>query len=193
MPTNVMRVAASPPVAVPEPEFERMSLDRMRPVYHPFPSEWKQLRVIKKLPDDPLSLSPNDPAVVDLLYEVPGYEPDLGFTYFLRGAALAALITDPTQHENVRAILQACGERVIHGGGLPELDGTFFGDVYQITHAIFANGEPITWRPLLAFTVGCYWLLSYMQEPDKKRGKQTPRVWIKDLVLLYAELMYVPE
>lgn len=192
MASPIRLVAAGPAVSVPEAGFEHMALDRIRPRFLTFTAEQHQIEALDLLPPDPITVSPSDPQVVDLLFETPGDEPDLGFKYFIHGAAVLALITKPAYHPAIKAALAAVGTRVIQGAGLPELDGDLFGDVHCCLHAIMNNGEPISWRGLIAFMTGAYWLLSYIRDNNTPRGAWTPRTWTRELIETYAGLMYTP-
>lgn len=183
--------SVSPPVGQAEPPFELMDLNRVRPKFCTYDKSYKTLDVLRSLPD-PMTVSPSSPKVVNIRYTTPGSEPDIGWYFFVKGVATFADIVPDHFQQAISDSIRDTGERIMEGEGLPELDETFANDVQEVIRVIL-NADPISIRSLIAFTAGVYWLLSFTRDPEKRRGRYTPRSWAKELTTNYATLSYLPD
>ena len=68
----------------------------------------------------------------------------------------------------------------------------FYDTVRELELSIIDNGEPISWRPIIAFMSGAFWLLSFIKDPYKKHGDRSPLSFVHDKVLDSAVLGYAP-
>lgn len=190
--------AVGPVIPVPEsPDhirstYETMSLQRLTPTFVEFSKEAKSLQIVKKIPD-PETIDASLPEVISLIYETPGLEPEIAFPDFIRGAAIVAAITLPDMMDGVKAALLAVAERIINGGELPAIDAQFVSEVREIEKAILDNGETVSWRSLLAFMNGAFWLLSFVDSPKRRRGKFSPLEFVDFRLTLSAQLGYTPK
>lgn len=171
--------------------FANSGIDIHLPEFDVYGENLKRLEAVRILPD--LSqVSPSNPEVIDFLFMVPGVEPYYCFPEWIRGVAIVASITNPLQREVLREAASAIGQAVTEGTPLPPIDVDFYDDVTEINAAIVGNGEPISWRPLVAFTHGAYWALSFVNSPHKRRGNQSPAEFLKEYMIRSALLAYAP-
>lgn len=190
--------AVGPVIPVPEaPDhiratYEAMSLHRLYPKFIEIPKESKTLPVTKKIPD-PETVDASAPEVIGLLYETPGLEPEIAFPDFIRGAAVVAAMVPPEVMPAVKQALLTVAERIINGGELPPIDVQFVNEVREIEQLILTNGETVSWRALLAFMNGAFWLLSFVDSPKKRRGRFSPIQFVDFRLTLSAQLGYTPK
>lgn len=190
--------AVGPVIPVPEApdhiksSYETMSLQRLYPTFVEFSKGAKTLLVTKKIPD-PETVDASSPEVIGLIYETPGLEPEIAFPDFVRGAAVVAALVPPEMMDGVKAALLAVAERIINGGELPALDVQFVTEVREIEKTILGNGETVSWRPLLAFMNGAFWILSFIESPKRRRGKFSPLEFVEFRLTLSAQLGYTPK
>lgn len=169
----------TPPEEVEEKDniYTEYNLERLAPIFDLYDGDL--IHILKsadknEFPQDPSEMSASRPEVIDFMFEVPGVEPDLSFRDFIKGAAMASLLVDPAYREGVKAAATAVGERVINGGELPALSIDFYDEVMALEEKLFANGEPVSWMPLLSFMRGAFWVLGFMISPKGKVGKYSP-------------------
>jgi len=172
-------------------EYSSVGLEALRPSFDVYPPGARALAVADRVPD-PRSVSPEDPESIDVLRAVPAVEPALAFRSYAVGVALASRAVAEEHRGALREALVAAAERAIAGGGLPALDVGLYDDFVDLERRIFANGEPLSWRPLLAFAQGAFWTLSLMSDPRRSRGWGSPLEFVRALVSSAAELGYVP-
>lgn len=190
--------AIGPVIPVPEaPDYIRdqysaMSLDRLYPKFVEFPKGAKTLPVTKKIPD-PETVDASAPEVIGLIYETPGLEPEIAFPDFVRGAAVVAAIVPQEVMPGVKAALLEVAERIINGGELPAIDVQFASSVREIEQTILTNGETVSWRSLLAFMGGAFWMLSFVDSPKRRRGRFSPLEFVDFRLTLSAQLGYTPK
>lgn len=190
--------AVGPVIPVPEaPDYvkdayETMNLQRLYPTFIELPKTVKTLPVVKKIPD-PETVDASAPEIISLVYETPGLEPEIAFTDFIRGAAVVAAIVPPEKLLAVKDALLAVAERIIGGGELPPIDVQFVTEVREVEKTILANGESVSWRALLAFMNGAFWLLSFIDSPKRRRGKFSPTEFVDFRLTLSAQLGYTPK
>lgn len=190
--------AVGPVIAVPEaPDhvreaYDTMSLNRLYPKFVEFPKASKTLPVTKKIPD-PETVDASAPEVISLIYETPGLEPEIAFPDFVRGAAVVAAIVPEEVMPAVKAALLSVAERVINGGEIPAIDVLFVNEVREMEKTIISNGEPVSWRPLLAFMNGAFWMLSFVDSPKRRRGRFSPLEFVDFRLTLSAQLGYTPK
>jgi hypothetical protein len=133
------------------------------------------------------------PEVVEVWFEsYTGAEPALSFPDFVKGVGCAAQAVNPADIGMVKAMVRELSTRVAQGAGLPTLDEAFVDQVRGCFEAILSNGEPISWRGLMAFTVGAFWLLGFIGPSHPKRGMQSPLAFVEGFVRQYAALGYLP-
>jgi hypothetical protein len=173
------------------PYYEMMSMERLVPRFDQYGPELKTLSAAVAMPA-PDAVAASDPETIDFLFEVPGVEPGLSFEDFIRGAAIATRTIDNRWHNAIRDALISVGQSVIDGGMLPTIDVDFYDSFKVVERTIFANGESVSWKPLIAFTEGAYWLLSFVQSPERRRGSMSPLEFVERRVMLSASLGYVP-
>lgn len=190
--------AIGPVIPVPEaPDYikaayDAMSLQRLYPTFMDFPRGAKNLRVTKKIPD-PETVDASLPEIIGLMNETPGLEPEIAFQDFIRGAAVVAIMVPPEAMEGVKSALLAVAERIIQGGELPAIDVQFVNEVREIERTILSNGESVSWRALLAFMNGAFWMLSFVDGPKRKRGRFSPLEFVDFRLTLSAQLGYTPK
>jgi hypothetical protein len=190
--------AVGPIIPVPEaPDhirdaYEALSLQRLYPRFTEFPKEAKTLLVTSKIPD-PETVDSSSPEIISLIFEIPGTEPEVAFPEFVRGAAVVAAMVPAEVLTAVKAALLEVAERVIGGGELPSIDIQFVTEVREIERAIISNGETVSWRPLLAFMCGAFWLLSFVDAPKRRRGRFSPIEFVDFRLTLSAQLGYTPK
>jgi hypothetical protein len=132
------------------------------------------------------------PEVIEVWFEsYTGAEPSLNFPDFIKGVACVAQAVEPTDIGLVKDAVRELATRVANGDGLPALDTEFGDPVRRGFEQILANGEPMSWRSLMAFLLGSYWLLGFIGEPAKKRG-HTPRKFVEGYIEHYASLGFLP-
>jgi hypothetical protein len=133
------------------------------------------------------------PEVVEVWFEsYTGAEPALNFPDFVKGVGCAAQAVSPASIETVKAMVRELATRVSQGAGLPTLDAEFGDQVRGCFEAILSNGEPISWRGLMAFTIGAFWLIGFVGPSRAKRGMQSPLSFVEGFVRQYAALGYLP-
>lgn len=172
-------------------EYEALGIARLRPTFIEYPRELKTLPAVRSI-SDPQEASTSLPEIVSILFETPAVEPALQFDAFIRGAAVVALMIDPERIGQIKTALQQVAERVINGADLPPVDEHFRQPVALAERTIFGNSEPMSWSRLLAFAQGAYWLLSFIEAPQRKRGKHSPMQFVEILVNHWAVLAYLP-
>ena len=147
-------------------------------------------RAILMAPED---VSYTMPDVTAVWFETfTGAEPTLNFPDFVKGVSCAALGVELDDVELVKGTIRMLAERVMVGGSLPPLDIRFGPAVQQCYTTILANGEPISWRALMAFTLGAFWLLGFVVNPMKKIRKRSSLDFVREFVEYYAQLGYLP-
>lgn len=174
-------------------KFFGFDLNQMRPKVIPYNAAYQVIPTLDKLPE-PKDASPTLPEVVAFSYEIPGVEPTLSFMEFIRGVACATLMVPSQHHEAIKGILVTVAERVVNTGELPSLSDTYQVNLSQQVKIIFNNNEPSSWRGLLAFMQGAYWLLGFIKNPRDQRGKGglSPETYVDLMVTHFAQLGYVP-
>ncbi len=176
-----------------ESRLEGMGMDKVRPAFAQYAENSRRLRTLAEFPT-PEEVTSTDPAVLGLIYETPGVEPDLAFTSFVRGAAVCGVIVVEEERPQIQEALIAVAESIIQGAGLPSIDLEFANEVLALYRQILANGEASSWRPLTAFMLGAFWILGYVEDPTKQRkGKMSPLEFVKRRVARSADLGYVPQ
>jgi hypothetical protein len=99
---------------------------------------------------------------------------------------------EPVQLDSIKEAVRILAEKVLAGSGFPRLDVRFAGDIRECLAVIFANGEPMSWRPLLAFCLGMFWLIGFIVDVDKPLGKLTPAAYCRRVAMHYGALSYLP-
>lgn len=200
MTTSITHESFGPPIAASSTvemedlldNYDAYGIARLRPVFEIYENSQKTLIPRSKIPD-PSTVSPNDPDSIDLLFEIPGVEPDLSFGDYIRGVAVAGKMLDDSLHATIKSVLMMVAQRVIDGGGLPAIDVQFYDSFKSIETRIFGNGESVSWRPLSAFAQGMYWILSFVPDPHKKRGGFSPFGFVELTLTRSSDLGYIPQ
>lgn len=148
-------------------------------------------RVLKKIPD-PASVTFSDPDLIQFLQGTPQHEPVVSFRSFVEGVAVAAAALDREDFPTIQKALTKVADHVTTNQVLPSIDSNYAKDLSEVEEAVFGNGEMMSWKNLLAFAWGAYWLLTFVQNPTKKRGRYSPATFVKGAVLRAAELGYTP-
>lgn len=146
----------------------------------------------KDLLPDPKEATPSDPEIVDYWYVIPGVEPSVGFEDFIQGVACTSLIARPEYQVAIHAVLMSVAERVIQTGSLPAMDSAFASHIERAIQIILSNEEPTSWRGLLAFAHGAYWILGFFENPFERRGKFSPVEYVDTMLAHFAPLGYTP-
>lgn len=144
-------------------------------------------------PDDVTGVSFTMPEVVELWFNAyVGAEPAVNFTDIVRGIGSAAFMLPPEELDKVKGLVEALAVQIQEGSDPPQISGSFAGEVKTCLDVIFGNNEPISYRSLLAFTIGAFWLLGFVDEPKRKRGRLAPVDFVSELIQHYARLAYLP-
>lgn len=173
---------------------EAQELQRLVPQFYA-PDELKMEPFLRAR--DP-GVMPNEvtftlPEITFLWFETPtGVEPTLSFPEFVKGVSCAALAVDVDHLQFVKDITVATARKVSEGGNLPRIDIAFADVIRSNLATTFANNEPMSWRSLMAFTLGAYWLLGFIIEPTRRVGKQVPAEFVRGFIDHYAALGYLP-
>lgn len=166
-------------------------LERLLPSFLEYGPEARLLPAVWPMPD-PTAATPTLPEVVDLSYVMPAVAPDLAWPDFVAGAAVCALAVDRQSHDKVKQALIASGESMLAGGEYPPIDLALRPEVEAVYSTIVANGETATWRNIMAFTLGAFWLLGFVQEPHLRRGPHSPFQFVSMVTTYAAQMGYVP-
>lgn len=191
-------VAAGPEITTPPEDaqismvYESFNLHQLRPTVFPFDKGLQVLDTLTQLPK-PEEASSTLPEVVGIIYETPITDPIVAFDSYVRGVACAALILPPEAHPFVKSAVLAVAERLQNAGDLPPIALEFQEELRTAERAIFRNGEPISFRSLLAFMQGSYWLLGFVKSPRKKRRGVSPVDYVDGLIKHWAALCFVPQ
>lgn len=185
-------ISALPETREMSTAFEMMELRRLKPQVFRYDGTQRVLDTIRRFPD-PTQASPTAPEVIGMVYETPGVVPELAWEDFVKGAACVANIIAEPYREGVAAGVKQLGEHMIAGGDLPDLDVLFSLEILECLDRIFTNGEPASWRRLIAFLHGAFWVLTYVKDPKKKRSGVSPLDWTTKVVGTFAELAYIPQ
>lgn len=184
-------ISALPETTEQTAVIEGLNLDRLRAKVFKYGDEVRVLETVRKF-IPPTEASPTTPEVVQLLYDTPGVMPELSWEDFVRGVACVANIIKPEDQQAIKDGLQLVAERVVGGGDLPALDLAFASEILECQAIILANGEMTSYRRLMSFMQGSFWLLTYVAEPRKRRAGKSPLEWTHEMVKAFAELAYVP-
>lgn len=142
---------------------------------------------------DPKGVTYTLPEVLDIWFETyTGAEPMLNFQDFVKGAACAAYAVDPAELGAVKQVIQELARQVNDGAGLPRLDARFADSIRQGLATIFANGEAVSWRPLVAFTLGAYWLLGFIERAAASE-ESAARGFVEAFTRHFGALGYTPQ
>lgn len=157
------------------------------------------LGVVGFIECDEITLEPDEvtftlPEIMEFWFtSFTGAEPSLSFQDLVKGVSCAAVMVKPSEYEKIKLMIQQLSEKVFEGAGMPMLDASFEGAVRECHRVIFSNNEPLSFRPLMAFAVGAYWLLGFIKDPLEKHGKSSPFDFVNNMVLHYARLGYTPQ
>lgn len=188
-------VGPSIPAKEASPELKEawntLNMERLKPKFIQYESSLKVLDTLKKIPD-PENVRPTDPESIDMLFEIPGVEPEIAFQDFVRGAAVVACILEENSGNFVRQALQMVAQRIVQGGELPAIEQDFYNELIDIQTITVNNGEPVSWRSILSYSLGAFWMLSYIKNPRKKRGQYSPLDFVDRVIVTAAQLGYVP-
>jgi len=172
-------------------EYAAMGMERLRPRFSRYVDGTKVLRPVKKIAD-PETFEPGDPDTISLMFEIPPVEEDVSFTDFVRGVVMVSSMLEPGQLDPIKESCTAVAQRIINSGSLPTIDEDFAEAMHAHEVDIFTNGEATSWRSLMAYAYGAYWLLSFVASPSKRRGRFSPMDVVSFLVTKAAQLGYVP-
>lgn len=186
-------ISAVPESRAQEANYEALGLGRLRPRVYRYDDDIRVLHTPRGKLMDPADASPSNPEVISILYETPGVEPQVSFEDFVRGVATVANIVDPAEHQALKAMTLKVAELVISGAEFPALDMEFAKEIVDCQDRLFGNYEAMSWRPLLAFMNGAFWMLSFIEKPTQKRARgHSPLSWVHAVVSNYCALAYVP-
>jgi len=174
---------------------EAEELGRLVPMFYSAPELNVEpfLRARRELME-PAAVSYTMPDVTAVWFEsFTGAEPTLNYPDFVKGVSCAALGVELDDIELVKGTIRLLSERVMAGGDLPPLDTRFGPAVKECYAVILANGEPISWRGLMAYTLGAFWLLGFIINPTKRIGKRrSPLEFVQGFIEYYGRLGYMP-
>lgn len=172
--------------------YEAYELGGLRPKVHKYGDEVRVLEAARRFPA-PAEASPSAPEVVSFMFEIPGVVPEISWEDFVKGAACASAIVRPEFYPGIKEALGKVAERVIAGGQLPAIDVSFAPEMIECQTKIFQNGEASSWRPLLSFMQGAFWLLTFVKDPKRKKSAGiSPLAWTEEMVGTFSQLAYVP-
>ncbi len=175
---------------------ESQGLERMVPTfYDPAEVDVPALLTPKDpMPDDVTGVSYTLPDVVSIWFDAyAGAEPTINFTDIIQGVGCAAFMLEPDEIPRVKGLIEALALQIGEGSNPPSINGGFADEVKNCLQTIFNNNEPISARPLMAFTIGTFWLLGFVDQPKRRRGGVSPLGFITELVQHYARLAYLPQ
>lgn len=137
----------------------------------------------------------SDPEVVAIYFNTyGGAEPALEFRSFTKGVAAGAFIIEESQRVQLPQAVETLAAAVMEGAPIPPISEEFQERVQHVIEAIFSNNEQISWRSLLAFTAGAFWVLGFVKDPFEKVENQiTPVTWIQALCERHANLGHLPQ
>jgi hypothetical protein len=144
---------------------------------------------------EPAGVSYTMPDVTEVWFEsFTGAEPTLSFPEFIKGVSCAALGVGLDDVELIKGAIRLLAERVMNGGNLPPIDSRFGPVVKECYAVITANGESMSWRNLMAFTLGAFWLLGFIIDPLKRvsKGQRSPLEFVREFVEHWSRLGYIP-
>lgn len=145
------------------------------------------------VPDDVTGVTFTLPEVVEVWFSsYSGAEPAVNFTDIIQGIGCLTFVLLPAEITKVKGLVGALASQVAEGSDPPQINGGFADAVKRCLDAIFNNNEPVSYRRLLAFTIGVFWLLGFVEEPKKKRGRLSPLDFASELVQHFARLAYLP-
>ena len=110
------------------------------------------------------SFNHSTPKVIPLYENVYSRQGEgLGFDYFIKGAvAFANLYHEP---DLLTDFFQSQLELMMEAQEYPRIDENYVSDYADIVEAILLGEEQTTWKQMLAYTAGVYWMLG-MVHPD---------------------------
>ncbi len=112
---------------------------------------------------DPSYFSYLHPRIVSIYYSVNlSLGLGIGLDYFIRGAATAASIVSEGQLEMVGQMLKLQHEAMYEAETFPYVAEKYLENYVTIITTALVSPETTTWRQMLAFISGVYWLLSYV-------------------------------
>lgn len=174
---------------------EAQDLQRMMPTFY----NAEEAGVVEVLdprepvPEDVTGVSFTLPEVVAVWFgSYTGAEQTIGFPDIVKGVGCAAYAVEMDQISKVQALVEELAKAVGEGSDPPSVDARFAAEVKECLDAIFANGEPVSYRSLLAFMIGAFWLLGFVRDPERRRGRLSPVDFVKGMVVHYAQLAYLP-
>lgn len=107
------------------------------------------------------------PRVMSIYYGINlGLGTGIGLDYFVRGAVTASSIVDENQLDMITHMLKLQHEYMYEKENYPYIAEKFLGDYVSILTTVLVNPETSTWRQMLAFVSGVYWLLSFVDTSD---------------------------
>lgn len=171
---------------------ESYNLERLKPRVTEYGPELKKLITLKALPN-PTEASSTLPEIISFAFEIPGVEPTLAFQDFIRGVACCSLALPLGLQDAIKALLNAVALRVVEVGQLPSLSTEFVANLNRCMQVILTNNEPSSWRGLLAFMLGAYYLLGFVEKPFEARGTMSPAEYVETMVIHFAQLGYTPK
>lgn len=173
------------------------TLKIVRPHFEHYSKEFqkqKQLFIpVEKCPD-PIKISPVDTQVL-MFNNVYFYDNTLSWAEFVRGVACVAHLVPTKEYNVIVAALELYVKKMENAKEplLPEIDDEFEVSLSRIENIIFTNGEPSSWKALLVFATGCYWLLGLIKRVNTKRGNMTPLQFVETMLEHYSRLGYTPK
>lgn len=172
--------------------YEAFNLWPLRPKVYQYDKSVGVLPTVARFPNAS-EASPALPEVVQYTQEMPAVDAGIDFPSFMRGVACVALIVPPEHHGHIGQAVEALAVRLMNGGELPALSMQYQDELRASEQYIFGNGEPITYRRLLAFMQGAFWLLTFIQDPRRKRHGVSPADYVAELVRYWAQRGVTPE
>lgn len=151
----------------------------------------RNLCTLAQIPD-PRKITISDPDLLPLVQNSPRQEPTIAFPEFVRGVAACAGMIDRRFFHSIQQVLDQISASIDTNTKLPPIDSEFAEDLSEIERAIFENGEPMSWRALIAFTRGVFFLMTFVENPKKKKGKWSAASYAKALCLHAAQNAYLP-
>jgi len=191
----------APQLAMKPPAFgdaeryiEAYDLQPFVPKFTKVGDQFRVLDAARTLPNVK-DVSFSDPEVVSIYFNsYGGAEPALEFRSFTKGVAAGAFIIREDQRDRLPQAIETLAAAVMDGAQIPPINDEFQERIQHVVEAIFSNNEPVSWRPLLAFTNGVFWMLGFLKEPFVKTENQiTPVTWCQALCERYAALGHLPQ
>ncbi len=152
------------------------------------------LQPLDPMPRDVTAVSYTLPEVVGIWFNAyTGAEPAVNFPDVVKGISCTAFILSEDQRETAKELVELLAQQTSEGSDPPSIRADFADSVRTCLIEIFNNQEPVSYRGLLAFLIGAFWILGFVKDPMKKRGELSPLDFVREMVSHYGRLAYLPQ